>query len=486
MADCSSSRVSSNSVVLHILVVDFHHQKGATVTFLHPPLSSSSTDNLTLQLPQAWRHVPHIALPDGCHNYDQGSVYFALPSLEVSMGTVYGVACFRQVEAKDLQQDAEVTRSTVQKSVCVLSRVPLFGYIEAKLNIVTHAYFNGKFTDVAILVSAYDDLNVAINPHMALTVCHVGLCPSDQVERYQHKLLQIFKAMLLRSKVLVYGSSSGNVSKCVMSMASLLPLCIEGLIDLASTGDCYGFPLHVFPFQSSLQPYLSLQQMDLIVAMDTRLLLTGAVNPLFEKQKTKLCDVFVNMETGVVDILSQDLLPLLHLTSADLRFCSLLSSGVRGDSSPVSPHSTAGWYGSHDWVRMQFKMYLLSLLATCHHGDSVSMEHFNAAFVLAWIRSPVYKVWAASSHEDLSKVTPTHLCEGQLSMGDLKRRLYVQMSDYGLSLHSSEQVTRVLHGTQQVLASTAGRVSSAVSGIWSAAASWWTGGSFQDSLQDDS
>ena len=477
-----AERVGSNSVVLHILVVDFHHQKGATVSFLHPPLSSSPTDSLTQQLPQAWRHIPHVALPDGCHNYDQGCVYFTLPSLEVSTGAVYGVACFRQVEAKDLQyKDTQVTRSTVQKSVCILSRVPLFGYIEAKLDVVTHAYFNGKFTDVAILVSAYNDLNSAINPQMALSVCHMGLCPVDQVERYQHRLLQIFKALLLRSKVLVYGSSSGDVSRCVMSLASLLPLYIECLVDLACPSDCYGFPLHVLPFQSSVQPYLSLQQMDLIVAKDTRLLLSGTVNPLFEKQKEKVCDVFVNMETGMVDIISHDLQPLLHLTSADLRFCSLLSSAICGDQSPVSPHNTAGWYGGHDWVRMQFKMYLISLLAACHRGDSISMEHFNAAFVIAWLRSPAYKVWAGSEHEGLSKVTPTHLCEGQLSMGDLKRRLYVQMSDYGLSIQSQEQVARVIQGTQQVIATTTGKVTSAVSGIWSAASSWWTGGSSQDS-----
>lgn len=477
MAECSRV-VVSNSVVLHVLVVDFHHQKGATVSFVHPPLSSSPTDSLTSQLPQAWRHIPYIALPDGCHNYNRGTVYFTLPSLEVSTGAIYGVACFRQVEAKELQhKDTEVTRSTIQKSVCVLSRIPLYGYIEAKLDIVTHAYFNGKFTDLAMLLSTYSDLNCAINPQMAVSVCHMGYCPADQTGRYQHRLLQIFKALLLRSKVLVYGSSPNSVSKCVMSIASLLPQYIECLVDLASTDVNYGLPLHTFPFQSSLQPYLSLQQIDLIADKDSRLLLTGAVNPLFEKQKDKICDVFVNMETGLVDILSHDLQPLLHLTSADLRFCSLLSSGTQGDTSPVSPHSAAGWYGSDDWVRMQFKMYIVSLLATCQYGDSLSMEHFNSAFVLAVIRSPAYKIWAALEHSAMAKVTPAHPCEGQLSMGDLKRRLYVQMSDYGLNFQSGERVSRVLQSTQQVISTTTGKVSNAVSGIWNAASSWWAGGS---------
>lgn len=38
----------------------------------------------------------------------------------------------------------DVTRSSVQKSVCVLSRVPLFGVLTAKLQLITKAYFNER------------------------------------------------------------------------------------------------------------------------------------------------------------------------------------------------------------------------------------------------------------------------------------------------------------------------------------------------------
>lgn len=44
---------------------------------------------------------------------------------------------------------ADITRGTVQKSVCVLSAIPLYGHIQVKMALITHAYFEeGDFTKV--------------------------------------------------------------------------------------------------------------------------------------------------------------------------------------------------------------------------------------------------------------------------------------------------------------------------------------------------
>lgn len=138
------------------------------------------------------------------------TVYFHLPPLGGDRNCVYGVSCYRQIEAKvgrssisiiwicprrssvhvcvlliRLQalkvRQADVTRETVQKSVCVLSRVvsrsslfvfkagfstdgdshpsaasfvlqPLYGLLQAKLQLITHAYFEEKdFSQISIL-----------------------------------------------------------------------------------------------------------------------------------------------------------------------------------------------------------------------------------------------------------------------------------------------------------------------------------------------
>ena len=103
---------------------------------------------LYLKVPSQWRNLPSLALPDGSHNWSDDTVYFHLPALHDPRKTVFGISCYRQVGRKLfsssastallVQIDAEkvrnktedITRGTVQKSVCVLSRLPLYGQIQ--------------------------------------------------------------------------------------------------------------------------------------------------------------------------------------------------------------------------------------------------------------------------------------------------------------------------------------------------------------------
>lgn len=55
---------------------------------------------------------------------------------------------------------SDITRGTVQKSVCVLSTLPLYGHIQVKMALITHAYFDeGDFSKVSLLEDTYHHLN---------------------------------------------------------------------------------------------------------------------------------------------------------------------------------------------------------------------------------------------------------------------------------------------------------------------------------------
>ncbi|KAG7252950.1 hypothetical protein CRUP_005428, partial [Coryphaenoides rupestris] len=96
------------------------------VEFSYPPLLPDESHD-SGGLPEQWRYLPFLALPDGAHNYQEDA-----KALKVRL--------------------ADVTRETVQKSVCVLSRVPLYGLLQAKLQLITHAYFEEKdFSQIDIL-----------------------------------------------------------------------------------------------------------------------------------------------------------------------------------------------------------------------------------------------------------------------------------------------------------------------------------------------
>ena len=490
--------------IYHILVVGFHHQKGATVEFSHPPLqvttqgetqASKELHSITSLLPAEWRCLPYLALPDGCHNYEEDSVYFSLPGLpndprqstdeSAQSLVVHGVACCRQLDAKDvLTGSEELTRSTVQKSVCVLSRLPLFGFIEAKLSLVTHAYFNSKdFSDVSILEDAYSHLSATLNSTLSPDVLSIGLSEQNLVNQFHHRLLQVFKGILLNKRVVVYGQQAKIVCNAVLSIASLFPSALSSLLrDGPSKKDGYGFPLNTFSEPLSIQPYICLQQMDVLTDRQVPCLLAGVVNPLFEKQKGKICDIFVDLTDGLVAIEEPCLQSQLRLSAADLRFCSVLSKSMQRSPSTSSPIETesptlqySDWLGSNEWILAQYKLYLLSLLATSVSAHSQAMDDFNPEFMTAWLKSKAFIEWFKShgTSKDIRELEPKHVCEGSLSLGDLKRRLVAQASDYGLNLQSGEQMKSAVQETQKVL-------SSAVANVWSSASSavhqWWSSG----------
>lgn len=84
------------------------------------------------------------------------------------------------------KKTADITRSTVQKAVCVLSNLPLYGHIQVKMGLITEAYFReGDFTQFMLLHDAYNNLNMCLNPDLLnstqaiigkLTYLHLVFC----------------------------------------------------------------------------------------------------------------------------------------------------------------------------------------------------------------------------------------------------------------------------------------------------------------------
>ncbi|XP_007944542.1 late secretory pathway protein AVL9 homolog [Orycteropus afer afer] len=220
--------------VLHIVVVGFHHKKGCQVEFSYPPLiPGDGHDSHTL--PEEWKYLPFLALPDGAHNYQEDTVYFHLPPRNGNGATIYGISCYRQIEAKALKvRQADVTRETVQKSVCVLSKLPLYGLLQAKLQLITHAYFEEKdFSQISILKELYEHMNNSLGgTSLEGSQVYLGLSPRDLVLHFRHKVLILFKLILLEKKVLFYISPVNKLVGTLMTVLSLFPGMIEhGLSD---------------------------------------------------------------------------------------------------------------------------------------------------------------------------------------------------------------------------------------------------------------
>lgn len=225
-----ASEPENKPPILHILVVGFHHKLGCQVEFSHPPLISGSTGRN--ECPSGWKYLPTLALPDGSHNFTEDTVFFNLPSLFEPAASIYGVSCYRQIPVEKLKiRTADLTRSTVQKSVCILARQPIYGYIEVKLALIADAFFDqGDFSGTELLVKAYQQLNACLlddESRRPLRHFHVGLSLREIVLHWRHKTLMLFKLFLLQRRVVCFGSPVRGMCVLILGMASLVPRLLE-------------------------------------------------------------------------------------------------------------------------------------------------------------------------------------------------------------------------------------------------------------------
>ena len=448
MAESPESTVKA---VIQIFLIGFHHQKGSTVEYSYPSINTDTASaSLTESLPQEWRSLPHIALPDGCHNYREGHVTFTLPTED--HGVVYGVSCYRQIDSNELTSvSSDITRSTVQKSVCVISKWPIYDFLISKVELTIHAYFNAKdLNDRELLIQTYHNLNATLTLDLALHVCCHSNKLTGLIELYQHSMLQLFKAVLLEKRILVYGHNPSDVSHLVTSLLSLLPLYYQCLIDQSLVNE-YGLPLKTKLY---VQPYLPLQELRQLSSFQDEskgsAMLVGVSNPLFYKRANELCDVCFVMESKAIEIHETSLYASLNLSTADLRFYTLIKDsvtsgdgrGTRG-SVPSEDATVTNWNGSVEWIQAQFKSYLLSLLSSVRNGNPDTLNDFNLHFVQSFSKSLSYRKWVESVPQTV--VQPGHVCQGDLSFSDIKHHLLVEATE----LVGSDNVEKLVRKTGQ-------------------------------------
>ena len=98
---------SSMSLVVHLIIVGFHHKKGHQVDFYLFKFFIFLKENgfkieysyplLSDPIDERWSNIGSLALPDGVHNREHDLIYFHLPSMENQ--TLFGLASYRQIDA---------------------------------------------------------------------------------------------------------------------------------------------------------------------------------------------------------------------------------------------------------------------------------------------------------------------------------------------------------------------------------------------------
>ncbi|XP_055467777.1 late secretory pathway protein AVL9 homolog isoform X2 [Psammomys obesus] len=131
-------------------------------------------------------------------------------------------------------KNGSICLSLPYQMVHITIRRPLYGLLQAKLQLITHAYFEEKdFSQISILKELYEHMNSSLGgASLEGSQVYLGLSPRDLVLHFRHKVLILFKLILLEKKVLFYISPVNRLVGALMTVLSLFPGMIEhGLSD---------------------------------------------------------------------------------------------------------------------------------------------------------------------------------------------------------------------------------------------------------------
>ncbi|KAF8628649.1 hypothetical protein AX15_003781 [Amanita polypyramis BW_CC] len=448
---------SVGPLILGIALVDFNHVVGPKIEYCKGDIFENE---------EVAKILPFLALPDGAHLSAEDYTYFHLVPVGPRATTVFGISCNQQIAASSLLvKDADVTRSIVQKAVVVLASKPVFGPIRDKLGVVTTALFLQKdFSDLSILDDFGSSLELSLRGQLTESALYMGTNLRDFVHDFRHKALLLVKALILQKRIMFYGYPVEKLCTYQYSLVSLLPGLLQTLDDCGSpplaarapalskptslrTSDhksmmAYtGLPLDIFGKDSFFQPYLPLQQLDMI--KETKSWLCGTTNSILTQQKE--IDLLVNTDTGVFEFRDLMLERTVALTATDRKWIDEIVRDVNETWNEMDPRKSPGikFKGSDDYIRSKFEEYISAALASIKYRDFIAKgegsgvlisggtglaspwEDFNTAWVYEFKSTNAYEVWERITDPLLFDIVePRHPCNEKPSVvADIGLRL---------------------------------------------------------------
>lgn len=443
-------------LVLGIALIDFNHLVGPKIEFCHGDI---------FQDEDIVKILPFLALPDGAHLSLEDYSYFHLVPNAPIPTTIFGISCNRQIPASVLLvKDVDVTRSIVQKAVVVLASKPVFGPIRDRLGVVTRALFEQRdFSDTSILVEFGASLEISLRTQLTESGLYIGTSIREFVHTFRHRTLILLKALMCQKKIMFFGHPVERLCTYQYSLISLIPGLLQTLEDSGSpplatrapTLSCpqslrtsdrksmmayMGLPLDIFGKDAFFQPYLPLQQLDLL--KDSQGWLCGSTNTIVTQQKE--VELLINTETATLEFRNPRLERLMGLTAADRKWMDEIVRDVNDawdDADPMKP--AMHFKGSDDYLRAKFEEYVSAALASVRYreflgkgkvnnviitgtgGDDNSIEDFNPLWIAEFTKTNAYDVWQRSTDPMLFDIVePRHPCNEKPSVvGDIGIRL---------------------------------------------------------------
>ena len=314
--------------MLHVVALSFEHRRGNQIDRVYPEFPDEP------QVADWNQGLPFIAIPDKAHGACSSTIQFTLPHPKMRNCCVYGLAAFRSIDSSELADRDSYVRNQVQKSLCVISRVPLFGELEKLLKAKIYENFDCL---VEKLEDIYESLKTACEKE---TVPFSGISYASLFSSLQMNVLVLVKAIMARHRILIFAENSELVSKMVCAIASLLP------------GFIYEEPTYPFRFLESnsycFSPYVPLQFTETLNHAKSRSSLMGTCSELFMDQKIVDYDILVDCRKAKATLKGKPL-EYLRLGANETEYMQKLLD-----------YLTLNWEkeDSPDYIRARFRRYI--------------------------------------------------------------------------------------------------------------------------------
>ena len=267
---------NNNDQILFLALITFHHKQGGVVECTFPPkekiISSGKLDELVdknnekinskeLVLDFILNILVNNCLIDGIHLVDTDSNFFFIHDLN---RIIYCLSYYVQKKTDDnenkIEDDfQENIRGCIQKSICIVSTLPLFGNILTYENYYTHLstqmnlYMNQKsLNDKSALIDIYNKLEKEFHQEQKWMF---NLRKAFSI--LKNDLLIILKLILLEKRIIVFSQIPSNVSLVIMTFLSFL---------LSNGKSCFeeqnGTPLKLFHQNYLIYPLFTLFDLD--------------------------------------------------------------------------------------------------------------------------------------------------------------------------------------------------------------------------------
>ena len=306
---------SLKSPILLIALISFHHKKGSIIEYSYPPKESINKNinisyliknrNISIEkfVDDLFQQLTYICLPDGVHATKSDTQFFIIQDYDYPL---YGISCYEQIKS-ERDDTIENTRHFIQKSICILSILPLYSPLYAKLSVTVETFFNQtSLKDKNIINELYQNFFMDGETNFRVDEMNFVFGTRKLICFTKEKIFLILKMILLEKKILIYSNISGNVCSFLYNLLALFPGQI--LFNLKSGTDIknylknlkmYGLPLKIFHDNYKIYPLVSLFEIDQIEQQKDVSYIMGTTNKLIlnETTENKKVDLLINIDT---------------------------------------------------------------------------------------------------------------------------------------------------------------------------------------------